>query len=128
MSLNRIEESVAYFNESLRRNPLAPNSYLLALGLIEYPEENYAQSAFALSRMSDSYLQRGSSLAAALAQLGYDDEGRSEWLKFQGLVADRPGYPSGDKVVNWREFWGLVYPYLKHDRIDHVLEGIAKAG
>jgi len=128
MSLNRVEESVACFNESLRRNPLAPNSCLLALGLIEYLEENYAQSAFALSRISDAYIQGSSSLAAALGQLGYGDEARSEGREFQRLVEARPGYPSGNKPGDWQEFWGLVYPYLKQERIDHLLEGIAKAG
>ena len=43
MSLNRMPESIACFGESLRRNPLAPNSCLMALGLIEYLESNYGQ-------------------------------------------------------------------------------------
>jgi TolB-like protein/DNA-binding CsgD family transcriptional regulator len=57
MSLGRIAESVACFDESLRRNPLAPNSCLMALGLIEHLGANYGQSAVALSRMTAPYVQ-----------------------------------------------------------------------
>ena len=70
MCLGRAEESAATFDESLRRNPLAPNSCLLGLGLIEYLEKNYGQSAIALSRMTPSYVQRVSSLAGGVRPAG----------------------------------------------------------
>ncbi len=128
MSLGRIGESVACFNESLRRNPLAPNSCLLALGLIEYLEKNYAQSVFAISRLPGNYLQRGSSLAAAYSQLGYEDKASSAARKFKRVVEDRPAYPSGYDTAVWRKFWRRVYPYLKREMFQHMVEGISKAG
>ena len=128
MSLNRVEQSVSCFSESLRRNPLAPNSCLTALGVIEYLQGNYEQSVNAFSRLPNNYLRRGCSLAAALAQLGYASEARAERLRFQKLIESRPGYTPGDSVEERRRLWNLVYPFLEQEKVDRLLEGLAKSG
>ena len=127
MSLGRIRESIAYFNESLRRNPLAPNSCLLALGLIEYLETNYGQSIIALSRMSPSYIQKFCSLAAAYGQLEYEDAARAAGREFQCLAEERPSIPSSAETKDWRAYWRLAFPYVNKESFEHVLEGIGKA-
>jgi len=108
MCLGRFEESAATFNESLRRNPLAPNSCLLALGNIEYQEENFGQSAITLSSMTPSYVQRVSTLAAAYAQLGYKEAARSASQEFRNLVEMRPGCPPAGDSESWRRFWRII--------------------
>jgi adenylate cyclase len=128
MCLNRFEESAATFDESLRRNPLAPNSCLLALGNIEYQEENFGQSAITLSRMTPSFVQRPSSLAAAYAQLGYKEAARSASQEFWNLVEMRPGCPSAGDSESWRRFWRMLYPWGDEDSFDKLLEGFGKAG
>ena len=75
-SLGRIEESVVSFTESPRRNPLAPTSCLLAVGLIEDSETNYGQAAGALSRMTGHQVQKTTSLAAACARVGHESPAR----------------------------------------------------
>jgi len=127
LSLGRIEESIACFTDSLRRNPLAPTSCLLAVGLIEYLEGNYGQSANALSRMMGYYLQRASTLAAACAQVGYEDAAHKATLEFKRLSKDVPICPTGMNTSDWREFWQLAYPYLRDDAFEHLLDGIDKA-
>jgi tetratricopeptide (TPR) repeat protein len=127
MSLGRIEDSVACFNQSLRRNPLAPNSCLMALGIIEYLETNYGQSAVALSRMTATYIQKASTLAAACAQLGHGEAARSAALEFRHLSKEIPSCPTGSETSDWQAFWRLAYPYLKEDAFERVLEGIGKA-
>ena len=128
MSLGRIEESIACFTDSLRRNPLAPNSCLLAVGLIEYLEANYGQSASALSRMTGYQLQRTSALAAACAQVGYQDAAHKATREFMRLSQDVPVCPKGKGALGWREFWRLAYPGLRDDDFEHMLDGIGKAG
>ncbi len=128
MCLGRVEESVACFNESLRRNPFAPNSCLLAFGLMEYFGTNYGQSAIALSRMSPSYIHRVSCLAATYAQLGYEDEARAAAREFRSLAEVRPGCPTGDDTKDWQVFWRRMYPYVSQEAFEHLLEGIGKAG
>ena len=127
MSLGRHEDSLACFNQSLRRNPLAPNSCLLALGLIEYLETNYGQSAAALSRMTAAAVQRASTLAAACAQLGHKEAARTAALEFRHLSEEVPVCPTGSETLDWQAFWRLAYPYLKEEAFERVLEGIGKA-
>ena len=127
MSLGRIEDSIACFTESLRRNPLAPNSCLLAVGLIEYLDANYGQAAKALSRMTGYRVQRASTLAAACAQVGYEDAAHTAVEEFERLSEDIPIRPTGTDGSDWRDFWRRAYPYLRDDAFGHMLEGLRKA-
>jgi TolB-like protein/DNA-binding CsgD family transcriptional regulator len=127
MSLDNFEQSVDCFNESLRRNPLAPNSCLLALGLMEYLRDNYSQSAIAFSRMLPSYLQKSSSMAASFGQLGYESDAHSAANQFHQYAADRTSYPSGHEG-DWNGFWGKIYPHLGRTGFQHLTDGLQKAG
>jgi adenylate cyclase len=128
MTLGRFEESISLFTDSLRRNPLAPNSCLLAVGLIEYLGENYGQAAAALSRMSSNQVHRACTQAAACAQVGYHEAANIAVREFKDLSKEIPICPSGSNGSNWPEFWRRVYPYLKDDTLDHILNGLSKAG
>lgn len=128
MCLDRFEESSRAFTNSLRSNPLAPNSCLLALGSIEYQEGNYGQSAITLSRMTPSYIARLSSLAATYAQLGYEDAARRAAKEFWELVELRPGCPPPDDPKSWRNHWRLLYPWGSDDTFEKLLEGFHKVG
>ena len=127
MALGRFADSVAIFDESLRRNPLASNSCLMAVALIEYLVSNYGQSANALTRMTAPYVQRASTLAAACAQSGHGATARAAALEFQRLRGRLPESPKGRKRAEWRAFWRKAYPYLEDDAFAHMLEGIGKA-
>jgi len=128
MSLGRTDESLACFTASLRRNPLAPNSCLLAIGLIEYLEENYGQSATALARMTTYQVQRASTLAASCAQVGYQKTAKRAAQEFRRLSGEIPIRPNGTDGAHWRAFWARAYPYLRGESFDHLLDGIRKAG
>lgn len=128
MSLGRLDESIACFEQSLRRNPLAPNNCLMALGLIEYLKMNYGQSAMALSRMTASYIQKSSSLAAAYAQMGYTSLAHAAAQECRRRARELPSCPDPTDAKARQAFWQRVYPYLDHEALDHMLEGIGKAG
>ena len=128
MCLGRMEESVVFFNDSIRRNPFAPNSCLLALGLIEYHETNYGQSAIAFSKLSAEQIRRESGLTAAYSQLGYEDAAHKAVREFRKLAEVRPGCPTGDDSEDWQRFWRMIFPFMKREAFEHLLEGIGKAG
>ncbi len=128
LSLGRVDESLACFDDSLRRNPLAPNSCLLALGLLDYLTTNYDQSTATLSRMTAAYVQKASTLAAAFAQLGSGDEARAATQEFKQISDEIPLLPNGKDRSNWRSFWRQAYPYIKDDAFECVIDGLDKAG
>lgn len=127
MSLGEIDASLFYFSEALRRNLLAPNSCLLAIGLIEYLEEDYGQSADALTRLTAYHVQRTSTIAAASAQVGFMNTSKIAAAEFENLCQEIPIVPNTASRLEWRQFWSRAYPYLKGDRFEHMLEGIRKA-
>lgn len=127
MSLGRFRESLSFFSRSLRRNPLAPNSCLLAVGLIEYFQVNYGQAARALSMMTNYRLQRASTIAAACAQIGYERAAGKAVKEFNRLSRDIPLRPAAADIGDWRKFWRRAYPYLRDDAFEHVAEGLRKA-
>jgi hypothetical protein len=129
MSLGHRVESVACFGRSLRRNPLAPNSCLLGLGLIEYLETNYGQCVMALSRMKASWFQKPSLLAAAYAQLGYARSARAASHECRRMAKELPSGPATRDGRGWLRLWQRAFPYLKRpDAFEHLLEGLDKAG
>jgi adenylate cyclase len=126
MSLDSFDDSINCFSKSLCRNPLAPNSCLLALGLMEYIEENYVQSSIAFSRMLPNYLQKRSSMAATFGQLGYESDARLAADKFQNHACNRPSYPLDNN--DWPGFWTKVHPHLGKNNFAHLIDGLGKAG
>lgn len=127
MALGKTDESLFWFAQSLRRNLLAPNSCLLAIGTMEYLEEDYGQSAAALSQLTAYRVQRASTIAAACAQVGFVATARNAVQEFEQLSRDIPTRPSGSSSADWRLFWSRVYPYLRGDPLEHMLDGIKKA-
>ena len=127
MSLDNFDDGIDCFSESLRRNPLAPNSCLLALGLMEYIRDNYVQSAIAFSRMLPNYLQKRSSMAAAFGKMGYRSDARSAAQAFCRYAADRSEFPASEGD-DWSGFWSRVYPHLGRQGFERVTDGLRQAG
>ena len=126
MALGDTDNSLTSFDQSLRRNPLAPSSCMRALGVIEYLGSNYSQSAEDLSRITVSSIQKASTLAAAYGQLEMEDDARSAVREFWAMSKEIPSCPANSVSEDWHQFWQRAYPYLQWDALEHVLEGIAK--
>ncbi len=128
MALGRLEESIERFDRSLRCNPLAPSSCLLAIGLSDYLNSDYGHAAGVLKRMTGYPLQRASTLAAACAQAGYASPAERAAAEFERLCDDLPSGPSGPDRAAWHDFWRRAYPYVSDSSFDHVMAGVGKAG
>ncbi len=128
MTLGRIEESIACLNESLRRNPLAPNSCLMALGLIEYISGNFAQCADTLSRMTAPYIQKPATMAAAYSRLGKQGALKDVIEEFNNISKCIPMCPDAGGTLDWGSFWRYAFPYVGGAVYEELIEDIARAG
>lgn len=124
----RHEESTACFMESLRRNPLAPNSCLYGLGISDYLAHRYDEAVAMLTRLSSDLLRKFSCLAAAEAQLGHIAEAEAAVREFHALLEPELVATLGDDVAKWRENWSNLFSILNPDDFEHMLEGLRKAG
>ena len=124
----RHDESLLCFSESLRRNPLAPNSCYCGLGMSDYLAGNYKEAVEVLARLSSDLPRKFSLLAASYAQLGNKgkaDEAVQEYLRLMD-----PGLVSmlRDDPTKWREHWANLFSIFVPKGLEHLLEGLRKAG
>ncbi len=67
-------------------------------------------------------------LAAIYAQLGEDEAARAALADFEAQAREVfPTFP-GDTPGGWARYWWWMEPYRDDDDLEHVLEGLRKAG
>ncbi len=124
----RHEESATCFLDSLRHNPLAPNSCLFGLGIADYLACRYADAVLMFTRFSGRLTHKFSGLAASQAQLGNLAEARTAVREFDELLDPALVARLGDDTAKWRESWSQLYTILNPDDFEHLLDGLRKAG
>ena len=127
LALGQIEKSVEYFEISIRRNPMAPSSCLLACALIDYVEEHYGNATTALAKITGYPVQRSSTIAAACAQEGYMVTARNAVNQFHEITRNSPLRPRSQQDQGWSEYWRKAYPYLSGEPLERLLDGLKKA-
>lgn len=128
MCAGRHDESTSCLTDSLRRNPFAPNSCLLALGISDYLAHRYQGAIVALTRLSSDFPRKFSCLAASYAQLGRDDEARAAAAEFQDLMGPESPPLQGSDSERWRDYWFKLFQFMSPEDFEHLLEGLRKAG
>jgi adenylate cyclase len=118
-----LETSVFQAKEAIRRNPLLPNGCLHSLGIAEYLSEHYEDAITTFCQISK--LEPGSyaCLAACYAQLGRIEEATK--------IANECVEHSGECAMSteeWHKFWGAQLKFKEQAPIDHLIEGLDKAG
>ena len=126
--MGKHDESTSCLTDSLRRNPFAPNSCLLALGISDYLARRYQGATVALTRLSSDFPRKFSFLAASYAQLGRDDEAHAAAAEFQELMGPEPTTLQGGDSERWRDHWFKLFQFMNPEDFEHLLEGLRKAG
>jgi len=121
-------ESMLCFSESLRRNPLAPNSCYCGLGMSDYMASNYKEATAVLARLSSDLPRKFSLLAASHAQLGNKDKASEAVKEYRKLMDTELVSLLRDDPTKWREHWANLYSILIPEDFEHLLQGLRKAG
>ena len=124
----RPEESRICLADSMRHNPLAPNSCLCALGMSDYLAHRYQEATVMLTRLASDPQRKFSCLAASCAQLGRDVEAHAAAAEFRNLMEPELNAELGTDSDRWQAYWARVFPIFNHDDFEHLLEGLRKAG
>lgn len=124
------EESRTAFGESIRRNPLSPKSCFCGVGISDYLASNYADATVMLRRLSGYgyFAHKYCGLAAAHAQLGNEDQATEALQKYRTELDPAVLSHLGDDSDRWRQYISNVYSILQPDDVEHVFEGLSKAG
>lgn len=126
----RHEESESFFSQSIRRNPLSPKSCYCGVGLSRYLASRYDDATPMLNRLSGfSYVQHKlTGLAAAHAQLGNEGRAIEVLRKYYTRLDPALTAELGNEITRWQAHMSNLYSFLKPDDLEHLLEGLRKAG
>lgn len=124
----RHDESRLCLTDSLRRNPLAPNSCLCALGMSDYMARKYEDAVVMLTGLSGDLHRKFSCLAASYAQLGRDSEAQAAAAELRNLLDPNLASVLGDNQSSWQDYWARMFSIFSPEDLEHLLEGLRKAG
>ena len=110
------EEAVELLEKAMRLNPFYPDSYLWYLGDALYALRRYEEVVEALERMTNPIIGCRL-LAASYAQLG---ETQKAELQVQKVLTIQPDFSV--------EAWMRKQPEINAKEIEHLAEGLLKAG
>lgn len=110
------EEAVALLEKAMRLNPYFPDSYLWYLGDALYALRRYQEVVEAIERMTNPIIGCRL-LAASYAQLG---EMQKAELQMQKVLTIQPDFSV--------EAWMQKQPEINAKEIEHLAEGLLKAG
>ena len=118
-----LETSVFQAKEAIRRNPLLPNGCLHSLGIAEYLSGHYEDAVTTICQISKLEPRSYACLAACYAQLGRVEEA----TKIANECVEHSGECSMS-TEEWHEFWTAQLKFKEQAPIDHLIEGLDKAG
>jgi adenylate cyclase len=124
----RHEESRSCLSDSMRHNPLAPNSCLCALGMSDYLAGRYEEATVMLTRLASDPPRKFSCLAASYAHLGRDVEARAAAAEFRDLMEPDLVSELKDDYTKWRVYWARVFSIFTPADFERLLEDLRKAG
>ena len=126
--LGNHKEGVRLLEMARRRNPFGSHWYLWNLGIALYGANRHSEAVAAWSEMSNTPTEIYACLAAAYAQLGQMDEAKKRMATFLERGKDElADFPTGDKE-GWLRYWFKSFPYRDPKDLDHLLDGLRKAG
>ena len=126
--LGQAEEGIEKIESAIRLNPFGPDWYLWDLCQAYYAAGRYEEAASTVRTMESPNIDACGTLAASYAQMGRADEARQAMRRFHEMArAEMAEYP-GDDLQAWRRFWSNGSAYKNQADLDHLLDGLCKAG
>ncbi|MDJ0958403.1 MAG: adenylate/guanylate cyclase domain-containing protein [Arenicellales bacterium] len=123
------EEGIHCGIEAIQRNPLLPDGCLYSIGFAEYLAGRYEKAIEAYGRMSHPYPEDEACIAACYAQLGRLDEAKEAGKEFRRRIASEdPDKDPGSDPQKWKDYWLELFPLKDQAALDHVIDGLIKAG
>jgi adenylate cyclase len=113
----RPEEGIPLMEEASRLNPYHPAYFKVELALGYYMMRQYAKAITVLEKISDHYPGSYRMLAASYAQAGRPDDARAVTAKWLELDPQES-----------IEHVSATQPFKHRKDLDHLLEGLRKAG
>lgn len=120
------ERAVAQIDEAIRVDPLG--HYGFPKGIAHYTARNYERAIAALKTVRGDALGVHAWLAACHARIGNRAEAQAATAEFVAGSTKAMAGVGARPPANWLEFFADRYPYKHKADLDHLLDGLRKAG
>ncbi|MDX1575730.1 MAG: hypothetical protein R3285_06030, partial [Kiloniellales bacterium] len=126
--LGRPEEGIRSIEEAWRLNPLETEWYRWNQAIVLYSAHRYDESVTAFLRLINPANEALACLAACHAQLGDEAAARALMRDFRTRAKEELANYPGDDGQGWRRYWSNSFPYRDPADLEHLLDGLRKAG
>lgn len=109
--------------EAIRRDPLLSDDCLLSFGFAEYLAGRYQQAIEVFARMANPPPAVEACIAACYAYLGNRDAASRAASEFR-----KSGFDPGRGESDWADYWRSVFHLIAGRSLDHLIDGVRKAG
>jgi TolB-like protein len=124
----RADEGIVCADRAFRLNPFAAYDCRIGHFAAAYSARRYDEAVSALRSISAPENQVNALLAACYAQLGLDSEARQAMAEFLTVAAEGIADYPGQDLDRWRRYWARQFPFKNSADLDHLLDGLCKAG
>jgi TolB-like protein/cytochrome c-type biogenesis protein CcmH/NrfG len=128
MMLGEHEAGIETIQRARRLNPYMSHAEWWALGIAYFTARRYEEAIAALTRVPSTVCEARANVAACLAHMGRDAEARETMAEFFACAPRELGRFPGDDKEAWRAYWRNSYPYRLEEDLEHMLDGLRKAG
>ncbi len=124
----RVDDVIDVCDRGRRQNPMAPDWYAWNLACAHYMAGRFTEALAAFDQIAEWQAEVYDFAAACHAQLGNDAEARRLMAEFHRRVKPIVAvYPGTDREA-WRRYYATGYPFEYEENLEHLLEGLEKAG
>jgi TolB-like protein/Flp pilus assembly protein TadD len=124
----KAEEAIACAGHAIRLSPLTPEDCYSAQCVAAYSAGQYEEALIPLDSIPAPSNIVNAYRAMCYAQLGREPEARqamADYLEQASTVM--AAYPGTDSD-RWRQYWAVATPFESPDDLEHLLDGLHKAG
>jgi len=122
------EQAIICADKAIRLSPFEINDCCMSQFAAFYTARHYEKAMTALGNITGFENLVNSLFAACYAQLDREAEARRAMASFVETAREEiKNYP-GEDQDGWRRYWARQFPFKDTNHLDHLLDGLRKAG
>ncbi len=124
----RPNQGIDCAERAVRLSPLTTEDCRVAQCFAAYGARQYEEALAALRSIAEPTNHVHACRAMCLAQLGREAEAQRAMKDFLAGASQKNSVHPDGKQDGWRHYWTVRYPFKNSADLEHVLEGLSKAG
>ena len=124
------DEGIQHFKRAKRLNPFQPDLCMFCwrFGIAQYTARRYQSAVTAMKEIVSPINDVRGWLAASMAQAGKDSHAHNIMNEFFANAETNEQGPASRALSDWKPYWAKYAPFRNYEDLEHLFEGLHKAG